>query len=132
MTISKGLAAATMAGYLLAAGGLPAKANPPGSGPTQTQATAMAAEVPYGPLTSEVAAKLPAFLKPADVAGMSPSVEDLSVQKQATALFIRAIAHVKDGGSADSRTKAEYNDGAAAYAQGRYIEAIGDFTPLCR
>ena len=126
MGISKRVAAGVMTGLLVAAAYAPARAQT--SDDRATSAPRPSAAVfagPYSPLTPEVVRGLPAFLKASDVAGMSPTVDDLRVQNQAEALLVEAAKHVQNEGQfKDSRAAAEYGAGINAYAQGRYIETV--------
>ena len=126
MGISMKVAAGVVTGLLLSAPYAPARAQM--SDDRATLASSQEAAVftgPYIPLTPEVARNLPSFFKASDVAGMSPTIDDLRVQDQAQALLIKAATHVQNEGQfKDSRAAAEYGAGINAYAQGRYSETI--------
>ena len=126
MSVSNKLALGVMTGLLVAAAYAPARAQT--SDDRATSAPPPHAAVfagPYSPLTPEVARRLPPFLKASDVAGMSPTTDDLRAQKEAQALLVKAAEQTqKDGPFTDSRAAAEYSAGINAYADGRYIETI--------
>lgn len=80
---------------------------------------------PCALLTPDVAKRLPRFIKPADVLCMSITVEDVQASERAQLLLSaagqRLLSEVRF-----SNATAEYNRGIAAYAEGKYIEAISD------
>ena len=119
MGISQKVAAGMLTGLLVAAAYAPAQAHMSDTGAPSVFAGR------YSPLTPEVAGSLPPFLKASDVAGISPTIDDLSVQKQAQALLAKAAEQVqRQGPFTDSREAAEYGAGINAYADGRYIETV--------
>ena len=79
----------------------------------QSAGTATEVTSPCAPLSPDAASKLPWFIKASQVVCMSPTLDDLEAMGQARSLMARAAA-----------ANAHYKDGAAAYAAGRYVEAI--------
>jgi hypothetical protein len=126
MGISTKVAASVMTGILVVAAYAPARAHTSDDQATLArQPSAAVFAGPYSPLTPEVARRLPPFLKASDVVGISPTIDDLRVQKEAQALLVKAAEETqKEGPFTDSRAAAEYGAGINAYAQGRYIETI--------
>ena len=126
MGTSKKVAGLVMTGLLFSAGYAPARAH--ASDVQATLAPQPSAAVfagPYSALTPGVATRLPSFLKASDIAGMSPTLEDLQVQSQARGLLIKAAEQVqRQGPFTDSHEAAEYGAGINAYADGRYIETV--------
>jgi hypothetical protein len=114
MNILKTVAVGVVSSFLISASYLPVFA---GSLNDQ-ESTDMTSEVttPCGPLSSDTASKLPWSIKATQVVCMSPTPEDFEAMPQARSLMAR-------GAAANSR----YQDGAAAYAAGRYVEAIAHF-----
>src|SRR5579864_3735956 len=84
MGISKKVAGLVMTGLLFSAGYAPARAQTSDDQATRArQPSAAVFAGPYSALTPGVASRLPSFLKASDIAGMSPTLEDLQVQSQA-------------------------------------------------
>jgi hypothetical protein len=84
--------------------------------------------IPCEPLSWDVANKLPSFIKASVVICMSPTRDDLQAGAQARSLLAHAAAEMESGrATSGSRAMSEYSDGVAAYAEGRYIEAIDHF-----
>ena len=84
--------------------------------------------IPCEPLSWDAAKKLPWFIKPSAVECMSPTQDDLQASAQARSLLAKATAQIQGGQPRSGSTAlTEYNDGVAAYAEGRYIEAIDHF-----
>jgi hypothetical protein len=80
---------------------------------------------PCALLTPDVARRLPWFIKPAEVLCMSITVEDVQASERAQLLLSEAgqrlLSEVRF-----SNATAEYDRGIAAYAEGKYTEAISD------
>jgi hypothetical protein len=84
--------------------------------------------IPCEPLSWDAANKLPRFIKASDVECMSPTDADLEASAQARNLLETAVVHMQNHRSTSgSSSETEYNDGIAAYAEGRYIAAIDHF-----
>jgi hypothetical protein len=78
---------------------------------------------PCALLTPEVAKRLPWFIKPGDVLCMSVTSEDVQVSERARLLLNELGGRLQSEGRFSNAT-AEYDRGIAAYAEGRYIEAV--------
>ena len=131
MTISKKLGAIAMTGLALSAWSICGAVKPLSAAPAASAAAVVVDDIPYQPITPEIASQLPWFLRPGAV-GMSPTVDDLRVQQPARALFVNAIEHARRGDLGNYATRKQYDQGVTAYAEGNYMDAIADFTPLCR
>lgn len=125
MRSSRKMATGLVTGLLIAATYAPVVAT---VGDAQDPQSATSQVIPCEPLSWDAANKLPGFIKPSAVECMSPTQDDLQASAQARSLMARATAQIQ-GGQATSGSTAvtEYNDGVAAYAGGRYIEAIDHF-----
>jgi hypothetical protein len=122
MRISTRMAAGVMTGFLISATYAPAFANPHNA---QDSQGATDATIPCEPLSWDVANKLPSFIKASEVECMSPTQDDLQASAQARSLMVRAATQMQsDRALSGSTAGTEYQDGVAAYAAGRYIEAI--------
>jgi len=114
MRILNKVALGVVSSSLIFASYLPAFAGPlDGQDTTVSTSEVM---TPCGPLSSDTAGKLPWFIKASQVECMSPTPEDFEAMAQARSLMARAVA-----------ANVHYKDGAAAYAAGRYVEAIAHF-----
>jgi hypothetical protein len=80
-------------------------------------------QTPCALLTPDVAKRLPWFIKPADVLCMSVTREDVQVSEHARLLLNELGGRLQSEGRFSNAT-AEYDRGIAAYAEGRYIEAV--------
>ena len=112
MKICEELTAGLLTGFLTSAERGSARSNLQngGSGAT-SQEGARQFIVLFGALTPESAHELPPHLKAtAEVAGTSPTIEDLRVQKKALALIARAIEYIASEG-AFNETVTEYREG---------------------
>jgi TolA-binding protein len=132
MHIFKKTAVILVTGCLMAGASLPARANVPNA--------TRSGGLTFVPLTPEAAAKLPPWLKPSDVVGMSvetapiagnsAAATDLAVtenkeQAQAWVNEVgRHLRHAKRSSFYSSQGETEYRDGVKAFMQGRYSEAI--------
>jgi len=123
MRISTRMAAGLMTGFLISATYAPAFANPHDAQDSRGSTTD--ATIPCEPLSWDVANKLPSFIKASEVVCMSPTQDDLQASAQARNLMVRAATQMQsDRALSGSTAETEYQDGVAAYAAGRYIEAI--------
>jgi hypothetical protein len=128
MTIFKRTAVVLASGFLIIGAGMPAWSSVGGDG-----------GLAFGPLTPEAATKLPSWINPSDVVGMSAEAPtrknaakgtDLAVadtSKQAQALLGavgRRIRHSESGPFYSPQGEAEYRAGVLAFGQGKYDEAI--------
>ncbi|HUN57872.1 MAG TPA: hypothetical protein VMU41_07135 [Candidatus Binataceae bacterium] len=129
MKIAKKLAATLVATAMATALYGPVFADLFDQQPSEKPAANRAAEAPCQPLTWAAANKLPSWVKPSDVACMSVSTEDLEASRQARALLLQAAGQAQDqaGTLSNSATETQYDDGLAAYAEGRYSDAIVHF-----
>jgi hypothetical protein len=119
MRISARVAAGVVAGLLISSAYAPAFAKSHDAQDSRRATTD--ATIPCEPLSWEAAKQLPSFIKPSAVECMSPTQNELRASEEARTLLVKAAAQRRNSGSvADT----EYNDGVAAYASGRYIEAI--------
>jgi hypothetical protein len=124
MRILTRTAAGVVAGFLISATYVPAFANSHDGQDSRAASTDVT--IPCGPLSWDVANKLPWFIKASRVECMSPTQDDLQASIQARSLLAKAAANLQsDHAMSGSSAETEYNDGIAAYAEGRYIEAIG-------
>jgi TolA-binding protein len=125
MAISRRMAAGIVTGFLLSTS-VPAFAQ---SHDVQSDSRAINdAAITCEPLSWDAANKLPWFIKASDVECMSPTQGDLQASAQARNLLATAAVHMQnDRPTSGSSTETEYNDGIAAYAEGRYIAAIDHF-----
>ena len=78
---------------------------------------------PCALLTPDVAKRLPWFIKPADVVCMSITSVDVQVSERARLLLSEVGGRLQGEGRFSSATT-EYERGIAAYAEGRYFEAV--------
>jgi hypothetical protein len=78
---------------------------------------------PCALLTPDVAKRLPWFIKPSDVLCMSVTSEDVQVSERAQLLLNELGGRLQSEGRFSHAT-AEYDRGIAAYAEGRYMEAV--------
>ena len=84
--------------------------------------------IPCEPLSWDAANRLPWFIKASTVECMSPTQDELQARAQARSLLAKTAAEMLSGrATSGSSAVTEYNDGVAAYAEGRYIEAINHF-----
>jgi hypothetical protein len=84
--------------------------------------------IPCDPLSWDAANRLPWFIKASVVECMSPTQDDLQASAQARSLLAKAAAEMQtDRTTSGSSAMTEYNDGIAAYAEGRYVGAIDHF-----
>jgi hypothetical protein len=125
MPISGRMAAAIMSGFLLLTT-VPAFAR--SHDLRNHQRGTNRAAITCVPLSWEASNKLPWFIKASDVYCMSPTENDLQASAEARNLLETAVTHMRTHQSTSgSSTEIEYNDGIAAYAEGRYIAAIDHF-----
>jgi hypothetical protein len=78
---------------------------------------------PCALLTPDVAKRLPWYIKPADVLCMSVTSEDVQLSERARLLLNEPGGRLQSEGRF-SNASAEYDRGIAAYAEGKYIEAV--------
>ena len=124
MRIFARMAAGVVTGFLISSTYAPAFAKSHDA--QDSQRTTIDAAASCEPLSWEAASKLPSFIKPSIVECMSPTQDDLQASIQARSLLVRAATQMQsDRALSGSTAEAEYQDGVAAYAAGRYIEAIG-------
>jgi hypothetical protein len=123
MRIFASIAAGVVTGFLISSTYAPAFAK---SYDTQdSRRAAIDAATSCEPLSWEAANKLPSFIKPSIVECMSPTRDDLQASTQARTLLVKATTQMQGNRAlSDSAAETEYKDGVAAYAAGRYIEAI--------
>jgi hypothetical protein len=125
MSKSNKLAAGIMTALLISASYVPASANPPDSAAKQQTNNSIVAGEPCEPLSWEVANKLPSFIKPGEVICMGIMEEDRQASIRARALLVKAAAQMQDEQAlSNSPANIQCDDGIAAYADGRYTEAI--------
>jgi hypothetical protein len=131
MSMFKKTAVVLVSGVLIAGSCVPARASNGGYNGTG---------LTFVPLTPEAAAKLPAWVKPSDVAGMSVEMAPLPKKPmegtdlaamddkdQAQALLTevgRHIRHAQRSSFYSSQANTEYGAGVRAFGQGKYDEAI--------
>ena len=132
MNMFKKTAVVLVSGLLIAGSCVPARASNGGYNGTG---------LTFVPLTPEAAAKLPPWVRPSDVAGMSVEMAPLPKKPaegtnlaamddkdQAQALLsevARHIRHAERGSFYSSEANTEFGAGVRAFGQGRYDEAIG-------
>jgi hypothetical protein len=130
MRISARVAAGVVAGLLISSTYAPAFAKSHDA--QDSRRATVDAMIPCEPLSREAVNQLPSFIKPSIVECMSPTQNEWQASVEARTLLVKAAAERRNSGSiADT----EYNDGVAAYADGRYIEAIAHLqasTPAAR
>lgn len=126
MRISRRVVTGILTGFLLSASYAPVFAK---ADDTQNaQAANSDVAIPCEPLSWDAAKRLPWFIKASAVECMSPTQDDLQASAQARSLLAKAAAEIQSGrATSGSSAVTEYNDGIAAYAEGRYIEAIDHF-----
>jgi len=123
MRIFARMAAGVVTGFLISSTYAPAFAKSHDA--QDSRRATIDAAAPCEPLSWEAASKLPSFIKPSIVECMSPTQDDLQASVQARGLLVRAATQMQSDGAMYSPTaEIEYKDGIAAYASGRYIEAI--------
>ena len=123
MRISTRMTAGVVAGFLISATYAPAFANPHNAQDSQGATTDVT--IPCEPLSWDAANKLPSFIKASEVVCMSPRQDDLQASAQARSLMVMAATQMQsDRALSGSTAETEYQNGVAAYAAGRYIEAI--------
>lgn len=123
MRISRRMAAGVVTGFLISAAYAPAFAEPHNAQGSRMASTDVT--IPCEPLSWNAANKLPWYIKASDVRCMSPTQDDLKASMQARGLLVKAATQMQsDRASSGSAAETEYQDGVAAYAAGRYIEAI--------
>lgn len=128
MGTPKKMAAGMLAGLVISVASAPAWAQTPDIGHRLGEEPNGPAEISYQRLTWQVASRLPSDLKVPDVAGVSPTVDNLPLRKEARSLLIEAANRIKRNGDfSDLREKAEWDDGIKAYTAGDYLEAIAHF-----
>jgi hypothetical protein len=119
MRISTRVAAGVVTGLLISLTYAPAFAKSHDA--QDSRRATVDAMIPCEPLSWEAANQLPSFIKPSVVECISPTQDEWRASVEAQTLLVKAAAQQRNSGSvADT----EYKDGVAAYAAGRYIEAI--------
>jgi hypothetical protein len=127
MRISTRMAAGVLSGLLISATYGPVFAQSHATQDSRGATTDLT--IPCDPLSWDAANKLPWFIKASDIKCMSPTQDDLQASIQARSLLVRAAAQLPSARAmSDSTAETEYKDGIAAYASGRYIEAIAHFS----
>lgn len=126
MRFSRRMVAGIVTGLLISTSYAPAFS---GSyvGQNQQRATEDLA-IPCEALSWDAANKLPSYIRASDVKCMSPTGGDLQASGEARNLLETAVVHMQNHRpNSGSSSEIEYNDGIAAYAEGRYIAAINHF-----
>jgi TolA-binding protein len=126
MRISRRVVTGIVTGFLVSASYAPVFATAHDA--QNAQGVTSDVTIPCEPLSWDAANRLPWFIKASTVECMSPTQDDLQASAQARSLLAKAAAEMQtDRATSGSSAVTEYNDGVAAYAEGRYIEAIDHF-----